>query len=70
MGGYFMSVGMLIYMSFCGLLGLAIALFGTSCIEFWVIKMLIRDSWLGILLLVIGTSVMLVSGMYLLGVMS
>lgn len=65
-----MSVGMLIYMSLCGLLGLAIALFGTACIEFWVIKMLIRDSWFGILLFVIGVSVMLVSGMYLLGVMS
>lgn len=65
-----MSVGMIIYMSVCGLLGLAIALFGTSCIEFWVIKMLIRDSWFGILLFVIGVSVMLVSGMYLLGVMS
>lgn len=65
-----MSVGMMIYMSVCGLLGLATALFGTLCIEFWVIKMLVRDSWLGILLLVIGTSVMLVSGMYLLGVMS
>ncbi len=65
-----MSVGMMIYMSVCGLLGLAIALFGTSCIEFWVIKMLIRDSWFGILLFVIGVSVMLVSGMYLLGVMS
>ena len=65
-----MSVGMIIYMSVGGLLGLAIALFGTSCIEFWVIKMLIRDSWFGILLFVIGVSVMLVSGMYLLGVMS
>jgi len=61
---------MIIYMSVGGLLGLAIALFGTSCIEFWVIKMLIRDSWFGILLFVIGVSVMLVSGMYLLGVMS
>ena len=65
-----MSVGMMIYMSVCGLLGLATALFSTLFIEFWVIKMLVRDSWLGILLLVIGTSVMLVSGMYLLGVMS
>lgn len=65
-----MTTGMMIYMSVCGLLGLAIALFGTSCIEFWVIKMLIRDSWFGILLFVIGVSVMLVSGMYLLGVMS
>ena len=65
-----MTIGMMIYMSVCGLLGLAIALFGTSCIEFWVIKMLIRDSWFGILLFVIGVSVMLVSGMYLLGVMS
>lgn len=64
-----MSVGMMIYMSVCGLLGLATALFGTSLIEFWVIKMLVRDSWIGILLLVIGISVMLVSGMYLLGVM-
>lgn len=65
-----MTTGMIIYMSVCGLLGLATALFGTSCIEFWVIKMLIRDSWFGILLFVIGVSVMLVSGMYLLGVMS
>lgn len=65
-----MNTEMMIYMSVCGLLGLATALLGTSCIEFWVIKMLVRDSWLGILLLVIGTSVMLVSGMYLLGVMS
>ena len=65
-----MNTGMMIYMSVCGLLGLATALFGTSCIEFWVIKMLIRDSWFGILLFVIGVSVMLVSGMYLLGVMS
>ena len=62
-----MSVGMVIYMSVCGLLGLAIARFGTSCIEFWVIKMLVRGSWFGILLFVIGVSVMLVSVMYLLG---
>lgn len=65
-----MTTGMMIYMSVCGLLGLATALFSTSLIDFGLARMLVRDSWLGILLLGVGISVMLVSGMYLSGVMS